>query len=53
MTTGQAWTPDLAAVDSWQAHQWVVCSLAADPATNTLYSCSMDGEIKVGQILLI
>ena len=33
-------------VCTWAAHQFVVQDLAGDEATDTLYSCSMDGEIK-------
>ena len=42
----KAWSLDLELVTTWQAHQWVVHDLAGDEDTDTLYSCSMDGEIK-------
>ena len=42
----KVWTLELELVHSWSAHSYVVYDLAADPDTSTLYSCSMDGEIK-------
>ena len=42
----KAWSLDLELLTTWPAHQWVVHDLAGDPDTDTLYSCSMDGEIR-------
>ena len=42
----KAWSLDLELLATWPAHQWVVHDLAGDEDTDTLYSCSMDGEIK-------
>jgi len=42
----KAWSTNLELVQSWQAHEYVVYDLAVDQAGQTLYSCSMDGEIK-------
>ena len=33
-------------MSTWPAHQWVVHDLAGDEDSDTLYSCSMDGEIR-------
>merc|ERR1719474_2118245 len=45
--TIKAWNSDLNLLDSWSAHEYVVYDLACDSEKNTLYSCSMDGEIKM------
>jgi len=42
----KAWNDKLELIRSWRAHQWVVYDLAVDLENKTLYSCSMDGEIK-------
>ena len=42
----KAWSLDLELLATWPAHPWVVHDLAGDEDTDTLYSCSMDGEIK-------
>jgi len=42
----KAWSTDLELVQSWQAHEYVVYDLAVDHTGQTLFSCSMDGEIK-------
>merc|ERR1711892_1627483 len=43
----KAWNTELELQASWQAHEYVVYDLACNPEKNILYSCSMDGEIKM------
>ena len=49
-THKQVWSPDLKLTNTWQAHQYVVYDLACDSDSNKLYSCSMDGEIKLWDV---
>jgi len=45
--TIKVWTADLILVSSWSAHEYVVYDLSCDHDNSVLYSCSMDGEIKM------